>query len=692
MDELCWNDGQGMYFDYDTKLRKQTRYESVTTLWPLWAGSASEEQALKLVSYFLSALFQTTFTNSMSTPDLAPGSYIPHHWMTTPASSTTTSVPTIASLVADKIKHARDSTWDSLGGARNWVGNRMSNLGDCIKVPSPPPSKPVYGRSVSFPSYIGSGDSTPTNSSLDTQETIGAATPSLITALSVSPASLVSSSSSSSPRKMPNATESANGTSNCNVMRTPEGSTSFDIDIRQINLEEGVAIISTGDDGPIHSVIITRDIDEVINIDVGRLTAGHTKSNLSTARAPTVPRGILRKSGSGSTQTSQASLPIPSFVEQSTAPLPSGASHSSLLDLARRSSLSYSGPILVSGDPPTPGDDGRRVFQDVSLYDYCTSTNGLSGLDIPLTAFENMSSFIQRRYRREDGSRIFNRTEANELAPYLLQSENDGSEDSRALVGLGLDDLIINRVLPSKDEFEEDANGSRPPVFIDETEVPTTTEAGSGVDVSAWTGHSLNEWLSERVAPTSAFGWQSDLSSLADGKELLNDARSLGSQMCRRHDIDSDPDLTTYFSTRMGTYMTDRMLFSGTREVTPDILADADHILSKARSALSGMSEHERRSTLLGRNAPILTLDANQSTAPGTQSTEYATFQNPEHSLYSNVESSNNDAWWAPSVPSAVSQSSSSLEPPLTSSASSYIPSRRPSVSFDPYVQTFRYE
>lgn len=69
----------------------------------------------------------------MSTPDLAPGSYIPHHWMMVPASSTTTSVPTIASLVADKFKHARDSTWDSLGGARNWVGNRMSNLGDYIK-------------------------------------------------------------------------------------------------------------------------------------------------------------------------------------------------------------------------------------------------------------------------------------------------------------------------------------------------------------------------------------------------------------------------------------------------------------------------------------------------------------------------------------------------------------------------------
>lgn len=49
MDELCWNDGVGMYFDYDCKAQRITRYESATTLWPLWAGCASEEQALKLV-------------------------------------------------------------------------------------------------------------------------------------------------------------------------------------------------------------------------------------------------------------------------------------------------------------------------------------------------------------------------------------------------------------------------------------------------------------------------------------------------------------------------------------------------------------------------------------------------------------------------------------------------------------------
>ena len=49
IDRLCWNDGQGVYLDYDTKAKRQARYESVTTLWPLWAGCASEDQALKLV-------------------------------------------------------------------------------------------------------------------------------------------------------------------------------------------------------------------------------------------------------------------------------------------------------------------------------------------------------------------------------------------------------------------------------------------------------------------------------------------------------------------------------------------------------------------------------------------------------------------------------------------------------------------
>lgn len=48
VDELCWNEGAGMFFDYDTKTQKQARYESVTTTWTLWSGLASEHQAIRM--------------------------------------------------------------------------------------------------------------------------------------------------------------------------------------------------------------------------------------------------------------------------------------------------------------------------------------------------------------------------------------------------------------------------------------------------------------------------------------------------------------------------------------------------------------------------------------------------------------------------------------------------------------------
>ena len=38
-----------MYFDYDFVTAGRTDYESVTTLYPLWAGLASPEQARRLV-------------------------------------------------------------------------------------------------------------------------------------------------------------------------------------------------------------------------------------------------------------------------------------------------------------------------------------------------------------------------------------------------------------------------------------------------------------------------------------------------------------------------------------------------------------------------------------------------------------------------------------------------------------------
>ena len=49
MSRLCWNEEHGMFFDYDFVEDEQTGFESVTTLYPLWAGLATGEQAAMLV-------------------------------------------------------------------------------------------------------------------------------------------------------------------------------------------------------------------------------------------------------------------------------------------------------------------------------------------------------------------------------------------------------------------------------------------------------------------------------------------------------------------------------------------------------------------------------------------------------------------------------------------------------------------
>lgn len=49
IDRYLWNEGQALYFDYDTKKGRQSRYESVTAYWAMWAGCASEHQAERLM-------------------------------------------------------------------------------------------------------------------------------------------------------------------------------------------------------------------------------------------------------------------------------------------------------------------------------------------------------------------------------------------------------------------------------------------------------------------------------------------------------------------------------------------------------------------------------------------------------------------------------------------------------------------
>ena len=59
MNELCWNEDAGMYFDYDFVSHKQFPFEAATTFFPLWAGLCDENQAKKLVEIALPQFVKT---------------------------------------------------------------------------------------------------------------------------------------------------------------------------------------------------------------------------------------------------------------------------------------------------------------------------------------------------------------------------------------------------------------------------------------------------------------------------------------------------------------------------------------------------------------------------------------------------------------------------------------------------------
>ncbi|KAJ5640614.1 Neutral trehalase [Penicillium herquei] len=49
MDQLCWSEEKGMFFDYDTVKKERQDYETATTFWAMWAGLATPQQAAKMV-------------------------------------------------------------------------------------------------------------------------------------------------------------------------------------------------------------------------------------------------------------------------------------------------------------------------------------------------------------------------------------------------------------------------------------------------------------------------------------------------------------------------------------------------------------------------------------------------------------------------------------------------------------------
>ena len=72
MNELCWNEKAGMYFDYDFVNKKQLPFEAATTFFPLWAKLCSEEQAKQLLEIALPKFVKTGgITGSTKTSSIA---------------------------------------------------------------------------------------------------------------------------------------------------------------------------------------------------------------------------------------------------------------------------------------------------------------------------------------------------------------------------------------------------------------------------------------------------------------------------------------------------------------------------------------------------------------------------------------------------------------------------------------------
>lgn len=90
VDQLMWNQSAGMYFDYDWRRKRQGSVRSLATLYPLWAGMASPEQASKIVSKLsvferVGGLLTTTkgaIANSEFPEQWAyPNGWAPLHWL-----------------------------------------------------------------------------------------------------------------------------------------------------------------------------------------------------------------------------------------------------------------------------------------------------------------------------------------------------------------------------------------------------------------------------------------------------------------------------------------------------------------------------------------------------------------------------------------------------------------------------------
>jgi alpha,alpha-trehalase len=59
MNDHCWDEARGSFFDYDFARGEHTGYESATNLWPIWAGLATQRQAETMLERLLPSLLCT---------------------------------------------------------------------------------------------------------------------------------------------------------------------------------------------------------------------------------------------------------------------------------------------------------------------------------------------------------------------------------------------------------------------------------------------------------------------------------------------------------------------------------------------------------------------------------------------------------------------------------------------------------
>jgi len=78
MIQYLWNGRRGLFFDYNFRARKQSRYEFATTFYPLWAGLASKEEA-QAIAHHLDSFEQPGGLATSITESQAQWDY-PYGW------------------------------------------------------------------------------------------------------------------------------------------------------------------------------------------------------------------------------------------------------------------------------------------------------------------------------------------------------------------------------------------------------------------------------------------------------------------------------------------------------------------------------------------------------------------------------------------------------------------------------------